>query len=169
MKSEFYFTPTTLLGSLVGLIKNQISTRQINRRKTIKFNNIYTSYLRGRDSGKLTPPNGENHWNHSTQIETPNPNKTQCGTLTHMIKTQTLPKPMVFQLRPHTWFQDLMKLRFLMSHHWKNSVKNKMIGKKWINLERNTLHRQGVSHHRGLSVALKSGMVSFYGLDNFIG
>ena len=160
--------------------------RQINRRKTIKFNNIYTSYLHGRDSGKLTPPNGENHWNHSTQIETPNldktqcgtlthliktpnPDKTQCGTLTQLIKTQTLPKPMVFQLRSHTWFQDLMKLRFLMSHHWKNSVKNKMIGKKWINLERNTLHRQGVSHHRGLSVALKSGMVSFYGLDNFIG
>ena len=28
------------------------------------------------------------------------------------------------------WFQDLMKLRFLMSHHRKNTVKDKVIGKK---------------------------------------
>ena len=98
MKSEFYFTLTTLLGYLVGLIKNQISMRQINRRKTTKFNNIYTSCVHGRDSGKLTPPNGENHRNHSPQIGTPNLDKIQCGTLTHVIKTQTLPKPMVFQL-----------------------------------------------------------------------
>ena len=55
-----------------------------------------------------------------------------------------------------------MKLRFLMSHHRKNSVRDKVIGKKWIYLERdlhfidrmqsiskgkndlgrNTLHRQ---------------------------
>ena len=34
-----------------------------------------------------------------------------------------------------------MKLRFLMSHHRKNSVRDKVIGKKWIYLERNTLHR----------------------------
>ena len=169
MKSEFYITPTTLPGSLVDLIKNQISKRQINRRKTTKFNDIYTSFVHGRDSGKLTPPNVENHWNHSPQIGTPNPDKIQCGTLTHVIKTETLPKPIVFQLRSHTWFQDLMKLRFLISHHWKNSVKDKMIGKKWIYLERNTLCRQGVGHHRGLSVALKSDTVSFYGLDNFIG
>lgn len=39
------------------------------------------------------------------------------------------------------WLQDLMKLRFLMSHHRKNSVRDKVIGKKWIYLERNTLHR----------------------------
>ena len=31
---------------------------------------------------------------------------------------------------PSTWFQDLMKLRFLMSHHRKNSVRDKVIGKK---------------------------------------
>ena len=61
MKSEFYITPTTLPGSLVDLIKNQISMRQINRRKTTKFNNVYTSYVHGRDSGKLSPPNAENH------------------------------------------------------------------------------------------------------------
>ena len=31
-----------------------------------------------------------------------------------------------------TWFQDLMKLRFLVSHPRKNSVRDKVIGKKWI-------------------------------------
>ena len=42
-----------------------------------------------------------------------------------------------------TWFQDLMKLRFLMSHYRKNSVRNKVIGKKWIYSDsgRSTLHR----------------------------
>ena len=41
-----------------------------------------------------------------------------------------------------------MKLRFLMSHQRKNSVRDKVIGKKWIYLERNTLHRQSVGHLR---------------------
>ena len=31
-----------------------------------------------------------------------------------------------------TWFQGLIKLRFLMSQHRKNSVGDKVIGKKWI-------------------------------------
>ena len=50
-----------------------------------------------------------------------------------------------------TWFQDLMKLRFLMSHHRKNSVRDKLIGKKWIYSDsvRSTLHRQCVGHRRG--------------------
>ena len=51
-----------------------------------------------------------------------------------------------------TWFQDLMKLRFLMPHcSINNLVKDKVIGKKWIysDSERSTLHRQSVSHHRG--------------------
>ena len=30
------------------------------------------------------------------------------------------------------WFQDLMKLRPLMTHGRKNSVRDKVIGKKWI-------------------------------------
>ena len=56
-----------------------------------------------------------------------------------------------------TWFQDLMKLRFLswkrqqdalMSHCRKNSVRDKVIGKKWIYLERNTFHRQSIGHYR---------------------
>ena len=42
-----------------------------------------------------------------------------------------------------TWFQDQMKLRFLMSHCRKNSVRDKVIGKNWIysDTERSTLHR----------------------------
>ena len=47
--------------------------------------------------------------------------------------------------KPHsTWFQDLMKLSYLMSHHRKNSVRDKVTGKKWIysDSERSTLHRQ---------------------------
>ena len=36
--------------------------------------------------------------------------------------------------------QDLMKLRLLMSYLRKNSVRDKVIGKKWIYLERNILH-----------------------------
>ena len=42
-----------------------------------------------------------------------------------------------------TWFQELMKLRFFMSHHKKNSVRDTVIGKKWIysDSERSTLHR----------------------------
>ena len=43
-----------------------------------------------------------------------------------------------------------MKLRFLISHHRKNSV-IKLIGEKWIysDSERSTLHRQNVGHCRG--------------------
>ena len=42
-----------------------------------------------------------------------------------------------------TWFQDLMKLRFLMFHCRKNSVRDTVIGKKWIcsDSERSTLHK----------------------------
>ena len=35
-----------------------------------------------------------------------------------------------------TWFQGLIKLMFLMSHHRKNSVRDKVIGEKWVYLER---------------------------------
>ena len=34
-----------------------------------------------------------------------------------------------------------MKLNFLMSHCRKNSARDNVTGKKWIYLERNTLHR----------------------------
>ena len=44
--------------------------------------------------------------------------------------------------------QGLMKLGFLMSYHRKNSVRDKVIGKKWIYLERCTLHRVwAISEH----------------------
>ena len=67
-------------------------------------------------------------------------------------------------------FQDLMKLRFLMSHHKKNSVRNKVIGKKWIYLdtESSTLHRQSVGQHRGQVQPAIRGVISFYKLGNFI-
>ena len=44
-----------------------------------------------------------------------------------------------------------MKLRFLISHHRKDSVRDKVIGKKWIypDSERSTLHRQSVGCHNG--------------------
>ena len=38
----------------------------------------------------------------------------------------------------HTWSQDLMTLGFLMSQSRKNSVRDKVIHKKWIYLERNS-------------------------------
>ena len=44
------------------------------------------------------------------------------------------------------WFQDLKELKFLIFHCRKNSVIDKVIDKKWIYLERNTLHRQSVGH-----------------------
>ena len=47
-----------------------------------------------------------------------------------------------------SWSQDLVKLRFLMSPRRKNSVRDKVIGEKWIYLKRNTLHRQSVGHLR---------------------
>ena len=48
------------------------------------------------------------------------------------------------------WFQDPVKLRFLMSHHRKNSVREKVISKKWFysDAERSTLYRHSVGHHR---------------------
>ena len=54
-----------------------------------------------------------------------------------------------------------MKLRFLMSHCRKNSVRDKVIGKKWIYLERNTLHRQCGPSQKA-RVAPEYGVVSFY-------
>ena len=77
--------------------------------------------------------------------------------------TQTQPKPMVFQLRSHTWFQDLMKLRFLISHRRKHSVRDKVMGKKWIYLERNTLQTeygpsQKMRKHQGMGLSVFIGV-----------
>ena len=87
--------------------------------------------------------------------------KTLLGTWTHMAKTQTQSNSTVSKIRSHTWFQDLMKLKFLMSHHRKNSVSDKVIGKKWTYLERNTLHRQSVEHLRGWVWSLEMGWLVF--------
>ena len=56
-----------------------------------------------------------------------------------------------------------------MSHHRKNSVRDKVIGKKWIDLERNTLHRQSVGHHRRPVQPQGMGSSVFIGVGNFIG
>ena len=55
-----------------------------------------------------------------------------------------------------------------MSHHRKNSVRNKVIGKKQIYLERHTLHGQRVDRLRRHE-APKCAVVSFYGLGNSTG
>ena len=44
-----------------------------------------------------------------------------------------------------------------------------MIGKKGVYLERNISYRQSVGHLKRCGEALKYEVVSFYGLDNFIG
>ena len=44
-----------------------------------------------------------------------------------------------------------MKLRFLMSHGRKYSVRDKVIGKEWVYLQRYTLQRQTVGHLKGWS------------------
>ena len=55
-----------------------------------------------------------------------------------------------------------------MSHRRKNSVRDKVIGKKWIYTERYTLHRQSVGHlrrrekHQGMEFSV------FIGVGNFI-
>jgi len=41
----------------------------------------------------------------------------------------------IFSLGSHTWSEDSMKLRFFVSYCRKNSVRDKMIGKKWIYLD----------------------------------
>ena len=56
-------------------------------------------------------------------------------------------------------------LRFLMSHHRKNIVRDKVKGKKWIysDSQRSTLSRQcGPSQRAG--AATKCGIVNFYRL-----
>ena len=61
----------------------------------------------------------------------------QTGTWTHVLELEPSQNP-TWDLNPHgwdlnpakilgTWFQDLIKFRFLMSHHRKNSGRDKMI------------------------------------------
>ena len=70
-----------------------------------------------------------------------------------MTSTRTQPKPTV------------MKLRFR-----KNSVRDKVIVKKWLYSESNILYRQSVGALQTVKTeAPKCGVVSFHGLGNFIG
>ena len=62
-----------------------------------------------------------------------------------------------------------MNVKFLMSHFRKNPVRDKVIAKKWIYSERNTLHRQGGAIRRGECGPEMWYKVSFYWLGNFIG
>ena len=50
-----------------------------------------------------------------------------------------------------------------------NSVRDKVRGKKWIYLERNTLHRQRVGHLRRWEWPQGMRLSVFIGLGNFIG
>ena len=61
-----------------------------------------------------------------------------------------------------------MKLRFLMSHHRKNSVRDKVMGKKWIysDSERSTLHRVWAITEES-AVGMECGVASFFELSDF--
>ena len=82
--------------------------------------------------------------------------------------TLNQPKPTVFQLRSQIWFQHLTKLRFLflMAHRRKNSVRDKVIGKRWI-LQRETHSTEECGPSQRVSAAVSECVVSFYGLGNF--
>ena len=69
-------------------------------------------------------------------------------------------------MRSYFWSQDLMTLRFFTSGHRKATVREKVIGKKRIYLER-AHSTDSVGQLRGRE-ALKYGAVSFCGLGNFI-
>ena len=56
-----------------------------------------------------------------------------------------------------------------MSNRRKNSVRDKVIGKKWIYLEKKTLHSVTCGPSWKARMAPIHGVVSFYGLGNFIG
>ena len=62
---------------------------------------------------------------------------------------------------------DLLRIRFFVSHGRRNSVGDKVIGKKWI-LFRRKHTPQSVGRRRGQVEAVKCAVISFYGPGNFI-
>ena len=54
----------------------------------------------------------------------------------------------------------------IMSHHRENSVRGKLIGKKWIYLERNTLYRVGPYQERGWIISLANEWEDY---SNYLG
>ena len=56
-----------------------------------------------------------------------------------------------------------------MSHGRKNSVRDKVIGKKWVYLERNTPHRQSEGPGEGEYGSRGWGLSVFIEVGNFTG
>ena len=77
------------------------------------------------------------------------------------------------QAKTHcTWFQDLKKLRILISGCRRNSVRDKVIGKKWVysDSEKSTLHRvwaiaEGKCRHENVTWLVFMGWVISYAND----
>ena len=70
------------------------------------------------------------------------------------------------QAKTHgTWFQGLIKLRFMMSHCRKTSVKDKLISKKWIysDSERNTRHKQECGPSQSANALQNAARLVFIG------
>ena len=64
---------------------------------------------------------------------------------------------------------DLLRFRFFLSYRRKNSVRDKVIGKKWILFrEKHTPQTECGPSQRVSAVALKCGVISFYELGSFI-
>ena len=60
-------------------------------------------------------------------------------------------------------------LRFLMFHQRKSSVRDTVIGKKWIYLGKNTLHTQSVNHLRRPEWYQDMGLSVFIEVGNYTG
>ena len=89
-------------------------------------------------------------------------NWTQIRTWTHITGTWTQPKFPISQLRSHTRFQHLIKCRFLMSEPCrKKLVRDKVIGKMWIYLDRNIDYRLTACHLRRRKQPWNKGWLVF--------
>ena len=64
-----------------------------------------------------------------------------CASVFETVQLRLGLEPTVFEFEVTHLVLGLLKLRFFMYHCRKNSVRDKVIGKKWTYLERNTLHR----------------------------
>ena len=110
-----------------------------------------------------------------------------CG-LSYPLLPQPRIEPMALVVAAQSsnhWTKEFPKLRFLTSCSRKNSVRDKVIGKNWIYLERYTFHRQNVVDlkrqdgpwekyisqsvdHLRRWEAWKFWVVSFYGLNTSV-
>ena len=60
-----------------------------------------------------------------------------------------------------------VNLRFLMSHHRKSSVRDRVTGTRWVYLQRNILHREITGHLRRRELSQGTGLSVFVGVGNF--